>query len=193
MTTTRRARRTDAAVQAMSVPHEPLYPRVLGPAFGSLAPLLKSLHARPGLQRYRGEVEVLRGTHWLARLCGWATRLPPAGQGRVEVEIDATGRGERWIRHIGGQAMRSCLWEQDGLLCEQLGLARFGFRLTVEQGVIVWRVARASVLGLSLPTAWFDEVLAHESGLDGRYRFDVAAALPGIGLLVHYRGWLHVE
>lgn len=177
----------------MHVSNECLYKRVLGDAFSTLSPLLQCLHSRQGLQRYRGEVEVSRGTHWLARLCSLATRLPLAGEGRVEVEIVATGGLEHWTRHIGGRAMPSRLWEQDGLLCEQLGLARFGFSLTVEQGVIVWRVARVSALGLPLPARWFRDVIAFESEAEERYRFDVAAQLPGIGLLAHYRGWLHVE
>lgn len=172
---------------------ESLYARLLGGDFHSLAPRLQALHARPGLQCYRGEVEVIRGDHWLARLCSWATRLPPGGQGGVEVEIEAIDGREKWTRHIGGHRMPSRLWEQDGLLCEQLGLVRFGFRLTVEQGAIIWRVMRVNVLGCPLPTRWFREVVAHELEDEGRYRFDVAAALPVIGLLVHYRGWLDVE
>jgi len=126
-------------------------------------------------------------------LFAWATRLPPAGRGEVEVEIDASSAVEKWTRHIGGRAMPSRLWEQDGLLCERLGLVRFGFRLTVEEGAIVWRVVRVAALGLRLPARWFDAVLARESELDGRYRFDVAAALPVVGMLVRYRGWLHME
>ena len=89
--------------------------------------------------------------------------------------------------------MPSRLWERHGLLCEQLGLARFGFRLTAEQGDIVWRVERVTALGLPLPARWFDKVQARESQLEGRYGFDVAAAMPVIGLLVRYRGWLHVD
>jgi hypothetical protein len=172
---------------------KPLYARVLGAAFHSLSPKLHGIHARPGLKCYGGEVEVLRGTHAVARLCSWATRLPPAGKGRVEVEIEALNGREKWTRHMGGRSMPSRLWEQDGLLCEQLGLVRFGFRLAVEHGVITWRVERVKALGVPLPAKWFSQVLAHESETDGRYRFDVAAALPRIGLLVHYRGWLHVD
>ena len=75
-------------------------------------------------------------------------------------------------------------------MCEQVGLARFGFRLTVAEGGIVWRVARVTALGLPLPARWFGKVRARESELEGRYCFDVAAALPAVGLLVRYRGWL---
>jgi hypothetical protein len=36
-------------------------------------------------------------------------------------------------------------------------------------------------------------VRARESAEGERYRFEVAAALPLAGPLLHYRGWLHVE
>ena len=171
----------------------PLFQRVLGDAFDHLPPTVKALHSRAGHGWYCGEVEVSRGRHPLARLLAWATRLPPAAKGRIEVEIDADGQGERWTRHIGGHAMPSRLWSQDGLLCEQLGLVRFGFRLTVEDGVLVWTVARVRALGLPLPARWFDTVRAREFERDGRYWFDVVAAMPVAGLLVHYRGRLEVD
>ena len=170
----------------------PLFRRLLDAGFETLPPAVKTLHKATGHRRYQGQVEVVRGGNPLARLFAWATRLPPAGRGEVEVEIDVSGEEEKWTRHIGGHAMPSRLWEQDGLLCEQLGLVRFGFRLTAEDGGIVWRVARVTALGLPLPARWFDEVQARESELEGRYRFDVAAALPVVGLLVRYRGWLDV-
>lgn len=135
----------------------------------------------------------MRGSNPLARLFAWATRLPPAGQGAVEVEIDASDERESWTRHMGGRPMPSRLWERDGLLCERLGLVRFGFRLTIEGGVVVWRVTRASALGLPLPARWFAHVRARESEADGRYCFDVAASMPVAGLLVRYRGWLRVD
>ena len=169
----------------------PLFRRVLGAEFETLPPVVRTLHAASGHRRYYGQVEVVRGANPLARLFAWATRLPPAGKGEVEVEIDISGEEEKWTRHIGGHAMPSRLWERHGLLCEQLGLARFGFRLTVEQGDLVWRVQRVTALGLRLPARWFAHVLARESEAEGRYRFDVAASMPVIGLLVQYRGWLH--
>ena len=173
--------------------NRPLFQRVLGDAFDSLPPTVKVLHSRKGCYRYRGEVEVGRGKHPLARLLAWATRLPPTGKGDVEVEIDADGHCERWTRHIGGHAMPSRLWSQDGLLCEKLGLVRFGFRLTVEENVLVWRVVRVHALGLPLPARWFHAVQAREYEIEGRYWFDVAAAMPVVGLLVRYRGWLEVD
>ena len=170
-----------------------MFQRVLGDAFDSLPPTVRTLHLRGGHHRYHGEVEVRRGKHPLARLMSWATRLPPAGKGGIEVEIDAGEDGERWTRHIGSHAMPSRLWERDGMLCEQLGGARFGFILAVEEGALVWRVASVRALGVSLPSRWFHAVRAREYEVQGRYGFDVAAAMPVAGLLVHYRGWLQVD
>jgi hypothetical protein len=49
------------------------------------------------------------------------------------------------------------------------------------------------VLGvLPLPESWFSRVSAREWAEGDRYHFDVQAALPVAGPLVHYRGWLGV-
>jgi hypothetical protein len=170
-----------------------LFAQVLGPAFDGLPAPVRALHVAQGTRRYRGEVEVERGSGLLSRRLAAATHLPPAGAGPLCVEIEASPVQERWTRFIGGRAMPSRLWREGEILCERLGLARFGFRLAVEDGSIVWRVVRVRVLSLSLPARWFTGVGARESAEDGRYRFDVWASLPLIGLLVHYRGWLDVE
>lgn len=172
---------------------EPLFRHLLGESFAGLAPRVRALHLRAGARRYRGEVEVERGRHPLARLCAWATRLPPAGRGPIAVDIASDDGGERWVRHVGGHAVRSRLCERDGLLHERLGAVSFVFRLDARDGAIEWSVVRVQALGLALPARWFGEVGARESERDGRYTFDVRAALPLAGLLVHYRGWLDVD
>jgi len=170
-----------------------LFARLLGGAFDTLAPRVRALHLREGERRYRGEVEVERGVGWLAALCIRATRLPPSGRGPIDVEIVADADGERWTRHIGGHAMRSRLWDAQGLLCERLGLVTFGFALSVRGGAIEWRVVSVRALGVPLPARWFGAVAAREFEQDDRYHFDVQAALPLAGLLVRYRGWLDVD
>jgi len=170
-----------------------LYRQLLGASFDTLAPSLRTLHSRDGRRRYHGKVDVERGTGLLSGLCARATRLPPAGKGPIAVEIDARTGREQWSRAFAGHAMRSRLWARDGLLCERLGLATFGFRLSIDQGGIAWRVARVRALGVPLPVSWFSGVHAREFERDGRYRFDVTAHVPWVGLLVHYRGWLDTE
>lgn len=177
---------------------QPLYRALLGTRYQDLSPTLQRLHSRTGRHVYRGKAEVERGRGWLSQLCAWATRLPRAGHGPIKVEIVASDGHEHWTRMFGGYAMRSRLWARDGLLCERLGLVTFGFRLSAEDTpghgqAILWRVARVHALGVPLSTRWFDGVHAREYERDGRYRFDVVAALPLAGLLVHYKGWLDVD
>lgn len=171
-----------------------LFRRLLGAEiFDALPAPLQILHLREGRALWRGEVEVMRGRGLLSRFCAWVTRLPPQGTGPIAVEIIADDGREQWTRHVAGHAMRSRLWADDGLLNERLGLVDFRFRLTCVDHDIVWSVAGVRVLGLlPLPVAWFSQVRARESAEDGRYRFEVVAALPLAGPLVHYRGWLAV-
>ena len=175
-----------------------LYRQLLAARFDQLPPTLRALHDRSGCRRYHGKVEVDRGSGILSRLCAWAAQLPAPGRGSIKVEIDADATGERWARVFAGKVMRSRLWASRSLLRERLGLLVFAFRLDVEQlpgagPAVVWHVARVSALGLPLPLRWFAGVTAREYERDHRYRFDVAAKLPGIGLVVHYRGWLDVD
>lgn len=167
-----------------------LFPAVVGDAFASLPAAVRALHDGSG--RWIGEATVERGRGLLSRLCAWATRLPPEGAHPVVVEIVAAHDGERWTRRYGSaHAMPSRLWRARGVLCERLGPVTLRYRMTVENGALVWRVIGIRVLGLlPLPARWFTGVAPRESEEDGRYRFDVRARLPGVGLLVHYRGWL---
>ena len=168
-----------------------LFASLLGDAAFSTLPLrVQAMHLAAGTRVYRGQADIVRGTGLLAHLCGWATAQPPAGDGVVlEVEIVAGAQGERWTRNFAGHRMRSRMWACNGLLCERLGLVTFGFALAVVDGVLVWNLRRVRALGIPLPPGWFG-VRAHEFESDGRYRFDVEARLPLVGLLVHYRGWL---
>ncbi|MDI1254319.1 DUF4166 domain-containing protein [Thermomonas sp.] len=174
--------------------HDALFRQLLGiEAFEALPIPVQRLHLQVGSHTYRGEVEVVRGRSLLSRLCAWATRLPSAGTGPITVEIMSGAQRERWTRHVGRHAMASRLWAGEGLLCERLGLVTFGFHLETHEGGIEWMVRQVRVLGmLPLPASWFSQVAAREWAEGERYHFDVQAALPLAGLLVHYHGWLSV-
>lgn len=178
----------------MSAEPVPLFVRVLGErAWARLSDPVRALHAGQATQLHRGEVEVERGQGLLSTLMAACTSLPPAGVGGISVRIDADAGRETWTRVFGGRRMRSRLWARggDGLLREHLGPMVFAFGLTVEDGAILWRIERAWLFGcVPLPRRWFVAVRCREYADGDHYRFDVRAALPGIGLLVHYRGWL---
>jgi hypothetical protein len=185
----------DAPAPSIAVDSSPLlFPRLAGAAFAQLPSRVQALHRAQGTTHYRGAATITRGRSLLSRLCGWATGLPPAmSEAPLQVEIVAQPMGEQWTRLFGTYPMRSRMWEQAGMLSERLGLVTFGFALEVNDGVLTWRVRRVRALGLPLPAAWFSGVYAREFEQGGHYRFEVAAALPLAGELVHYAGWLEVE
>ena len=171
-----------------------LFSALLGDAFDRLPPRVRAIHAATGSHTYRGVADVDRGDGILSRLLCMASSLPLAGRDiPITVTIETNGSTEQWRRDFGGHPMQSALSRADDLLREKLGVATFRFRLTVERDVLVWRVASVRVLGISLPSRWFNGVVACESDAGGRYRFDVRAELLGVGMLVHYRGWLDVD
>ena len=129
-----------------------------------------------------------------ARLIARVLGLPLAdGEGPLEVTIQASGCGQRWIRHFPPRPMISDLDADAGLLRERLGPTTLRFRLEADARGLTWTLVSVRLLGLPLPVAWFRACEARESELDGRYRFFVRAQLPGIGLLVGYEGWLELD
>ena len=70
----------------------------------------------------------------------------------------------------------------------------FRFVLHTWDGTIFWNVTGARLLGvLPLPAALFRDIRCSEREVDGRYVFDVEAALPLAGHVVRYHGWLRPE
>jgi YfiH family protein len=180
-----------AIANTADAPPSTLFARLLGDAFATLPARVRELHRAPGKRSYHGAATVKRGNGWLSRLCGWAAGLPAAApESQLGVEIAADAHGETWTRNFGAQAMRSRLWQAGSLLRERVGLVTFGFALSASDGVLRWDVHEVRALGLRWPARWFSGVHACESEQDGRYRFEVRAALPLVGDLVHYEGWL---
>ena len=88
------------------VPAEALFRRLLGAdRFDALPVPLRTLHLRAGRALWHGEVEVMRGTGALSRLCAGATRLPGAEHGPIEVETIAIAEREQGTPHIDAHVM----------------------------------------------------------------------------------------
>ena len=169
-----------------------LFQQALGAAFFRLPESLRGLHSVRGQTRYAGRSTVERGRNPLARLCARLAGLPPAGED-VETVVDfecAPGR-ETWRRSFGGARMVSTLALHRGLLRERLGPVQFRFALHANDGAIWWTVAGARLFGvLPMPASMFEGVRCREYEQDGRYRFEVEAALPVTGRIIRYAGWL---
>lgn len=169
-----------------------LFPTLLGPAFAALPLAVRTVHDGRSLT-LRGTATVTRGTSLLGRMLARAASLPPAQHDMpLEVRIEAQPRLEIWTRRYGeSPVMRSELRWLGSEFSERLGLATLRFRLRADERGIVWQLAGVRALGIPLPRRWFD-VQASARAPQGRYRFEVQAALRGIGLIVRYEGELDV-
>lgn len=169
-----------------------LFQKLLGASFYSLPPSVRALHGVRGHARYAGRATIVRGRNPLARLCARVAGLPRACEDvATTVAFDAGPSGETWRRDFGGQAMRSQLRRDGTLLAERLGPLQFRFALHVHDGAIWWHAERVRLLGmLPLPASWFERVRCREAEREGRYTFEVEAALPLLGPLIRYEGWL---
>jgi len=167
----------------------PLFRRLIGGAFDTLPQRVRAIHEAPCV--LRGQCDIRRGGGILSRLCGALAGMPPAGD-RVPTVVSITrdGEGEIWRRDFGGRGFTSRLCECDGDLKERLGPTTFRFRLVADSEAIRWDVVGVRVLGIPLPLWAMSGILAREAIVEGRYCFDVSAALPLVGLVVHYRGLL---
>jgi hypothetical protein len=168
-----------------------LFRRLLGDRFDALPEPLRAVHEGATARVFSGQCRVERGTSLLSRLCGAVASLPPAADAvPIEITIESSSGGETWKRKFGSVTMRSTMKARGGLLEERLGPTVFRFSLIPASDAIDWQLVGVRSLGIPLPLAWFDQVSARESLEAGRYCFDVRAALPVAGLLVHYRGTL---
>lgn len=154
---------------------------------------MRRLHAAPLPLRLQGEVQVHAATHGVARLLARLLGFPSQPrQGPISVLLERDGRGERWTRHFAERSLCSRLQPEHGLLAERFGPVRLRFRLEVDDGVLHWRPQALSCFGLPLPRALAASIEAREWVEDGRYRFLARGALPGVGRVVGYEGWLDV-
>lgn len=179
------------ATAIMEVRYEPLYRRVMCDAFDGLAPVVRALHRVHGELVASGRAEVVRGAHPLARLVCAVIGFPPAAADiPLKVWMREENGVETWRRDFGGVAFSSRLSERHGLLVERFGLLRFGFKLEREGSGLAMHFARFWLGPIRLPLCLAPRGIAREYEQDGRFHFDVPIALPLIGLVIHYKGWL---
>lgn len=170
-----------------------LFEKVLGPEIEILPSLVRRVHTQAPLH-LSGRASIEGSQHWagrwIARLFGFPASAPDIG---ASVVLKRHGSKEVWIRRFERSAFRSTLraasapkrvYEWFGPFDFELEITpdSCGFALTV----VSWKIGFVRLplrLAPRAPAkAFMDE--------DGRYRFDVAIALPWIGQLMRYRGWL---
>jgi hypothetical protein len=183
---------------SLSVRHEtveksvppPLYERVMGARFAALPDAVREMHRVQADAGASGEAEVVRGRNIAARLVAWAMRFPPAGRHAAHVAFTERDGVETWTREFGRYCFTSQLRMHRSQLVERFGPLRFRFELPSDGEGLAMRMVGWSCFGIPLPMALAPQGTAREWQEDGRFRFDVPIALPVVGLVVHYTGWL---
>jgi hypothetical protein len=174
-----------------------LYERALGKAaFDDLPAAIQALHDRRSEKRFTGLATVRRGYGLFGHLIGWAFGLPHAGDNvPTSVTIMRMREGETWERRFGDQVLRSRLSlpadGKPGRITESLGGVSFDIDLDARLGRLYYPVGRARIGRFPLP--WFltprSDTVEHLTG-DDRFYFSVKVALPFVGHLMTYEGWL---
>ena len=175
-----------------------VHAQVLGSSFDRLPQLLRSVHDTRQRKEFSGRCSVASGRNWLARIVQLFASLPRRSDADLPVHVvierseggETSASRETWTRRFGEQHMRSIIRAGRGALEEVFGPIVLRFALTAEPDRIVWTLVGAKFLFLPLPAALFAGCGAFETIVDGRYWFDARAQMAGIGLLVHYKGWL---
>lgn len=170
--------------------YTPLYRRVMGPAFAHLAKPVRIMHGVFGDGGAMGEAVVTQGHSPVARLVAKVFGFPTEGKHALHVSFGERNGIERWTRDFSGQRFISHLSDENGHLVERFGPFRFSFDLPMRDNGFGMEIRRWSFLRLPLPHFLAPRSVAHEWAEDGCFQFDVPIALPFVGLVVHYRGWL---
>ena len=168
----------------------PLYARVMGERFHALPEAVRAMHDILRDGGAAGEADVEGPSGLLAAMIARIFGFPPAGRHQLHVSFEETGGRETWTRDFGGKRFRSHLGQRDGMLTERFGPFRFAFDLPSDDQGLSMILRRWWFGPLRLPVVLAPRSEAREWAEGGRFHFDVSIALPLVGRLVRYRGWL---
>ena len=161
-----------------------------------VAPEIEAFHDLSGPRSYVGEAQIDRGRHPLARLiCTLAGYPKTGGAVPVRVTLTPTHEGAIWTRDFGGHITRSTLWTSPDrkVLIERLGAFTLRMTLSTRAGRLYVTVIGMRAFGLPVPRFLLPKGETFEYAQGGRFHFDVSGVLPGIGLMIRYRGHLLPE
>jgi NAD(P)-dependent dehydrogenase (short-subunit alcohol dehydrogenase family) len=170
----------------------PLYARVMGREFLGLPEVTRRVHrGRPAILA-EGEAAVIGPRNPLGRLVARLFGLPKeASKAPVRVLIEAREGREYWTRWFDGQPMRSVMSRAgDGLIEERFGIVAIRLALVARPDGLDMVPMGGRIGPLPLPRFLLPRIKAEERVDGTRHRFDVDVALPLIGRLVAYRGYL---
>ncbi len=167
-------------------------------SFAALPKAVAAFHSADGFPVWSGRADISGGSSLFARLARRAFRFPQPGRDvsvtvTVDRSIGSEGKPlERWTRNFAGNHMTSELrFQRAGVLEERFGPFRFEIALDASADdlwfpVSAWRLGRLPLPRFLAPRSVSREFVDAQ----GRFCFDVRLALPLLGTIVHYKGWL---
>ena len=169
----------------------PLFRQLLGDAFATLPPSVRTVHAGDRVATFSGTAIARRGRGLFARLLAALAGLPKPGIQAVRVEIAPERGGEKWTRTFGSRTFATRLVKRGaGVFSESLPPVRFTFELSARPDGVEWRLIGSHLGPVGLPSISHPRMRAIAEDHAGRYRFRVVAVHPWFGLLFAYRGTL---
>jgi hypothetical protein len=173
--------------------HVSLYRQVMGRDFESLAPELQTFHSMRGNVRLLGQCTVSGPHTSIGKLLGALFALPKtSAETLLAFDLSADARQETWKRHFPNRLMTSRMRVVNGVLVERLGPADLHFELRSDGAKLIMLLKKISIAGIRCPQFLVPSVVAEETASPGKLHFNVAAQLPVVGLLVAYKGFLHI-
>lgn len=175
----------------------PVYETVCGAdAYAALPAPIRALHDNVSRARWSGRADITGASNPLAYVAARIVGMPRA-TGDVDVAVDFEVRDgvERWRRSFAGRLFVSLQYAGEGsdvgAVIERFGALSFALRNTLDGEGLSQEIAAAYVLGIRLPRLLWPRIRARERvDGQGRFTFDVAIAVPLLGGLVAYKGWL---
>lgn len=170
-----------------------LFPRLLGPRFDALPPVVRRVHAGEAEAVFEGRA-VARGDRGLAGLARLIAGLRLGRFSDFRVSIRPVDGGEIWTRQFGRGRFASRISDDaavPGLFEERLGPLRFRLEARATASGFRW-LARGLRLGPLPVPAWLTPTIrARSFARDGAYRFAVCISHPLTGVIVAYAGRLN--
>lgn len=172
------------------------FQRVLEGSLDVLPEPVRRLHSLTAPAAVAGLADIQVAPGLIPSLICWLAGLPKSGIGvPVTVEFRPDGRGgEHWVRWFGerryASSFSAALLAGENLLLERFRPFRLEFRLQASAAGLSWLLVGVACVGVRAPRWAVPKVRCMESGDGDRFRFDIDAAMPLIGPLIRYRGWL---
>jgi hypothetical protein len=174
---------------------QPIFETALGLNYTQLPTVTQAIHRPNPTALWRGKGSAEPAANVFGRQLARLFRLPQGiKDAPVHVVIDQQVDGsEHWSRVWPGVTMRSVMKAPRpaaSTVEEHFGPFGFILKLDARPDGIDMRLTGGRFLGLPLPRFLLPRISATERVEGTRHLFDVAIALPLIGQLVRYRGWL---